>query len=176
MSGLAALDVIGADLARTRGRKPPTDTLELLALLTAIPTAKAVAVLGFRLAHAAGRRLPLLGAAIKQLTQIVTGCDIDYRATIGPGLYLPHPSGVVVAGGTVIGARCTLNQGVTLGSRPEGSPSLGDDVALAPGCRVIGPIAIGDMVQVGANSVVTRSFGEGHVVLVGVPAEVLRSH
>jgi serine O-acetyltransferase len=71
-------------------------------------------------------------------------------------------------------------QGVTIGSNavtagdgPEGSPVLGDDVFVGPGAAIYGPVELGDRVQVGANAVVTSSFGDD-VVVAGVPARVLR--
>jgi serine O-acetyltransferase len=171
---LTTFDLICTDLARAKGQAPPPNRWAALRLLLAsTPAIKSLATIGFRLSHRAGRLSPLAGSALKALTHAITGADLDYRATVGPGFHLPHPTGVVISADTVVGERCTLHQGVTLGSRPEGSPSLGDDVNLAPGARVIGPIVLGDEVHVGSNAVVTRSFEDGHVTLVGIPAAPL---
>lgn len=172
---MTLFDLICADLARVRERPEPLTLRGRIALIAeTLLTVKALAVVGFRLSHAAGRRLPLAGSALKTLTHVVTGADVHHRASVGPGLNLPHPTGVVVSADATVGARCTIHQGVTLASRPDGSPSIGDDVNLSPGAKVIGPVHIGDNVHIGANAVVTHSFPEGNVVLVGIPATVLR--
>lgn len=132
-----------------------------------------IAVVLYRLSHQAGNRVAILGTLVKTLNHFVTGADIAWQARFGPGLRLLHPVGVVVAPAVVAGRNCTLHQGVTLGSKPSGSPTLGDDVNVAPGGRIIGPLTIGSRVQVGANAVVTHDFGDD-LVLVGIPAKVLR--
>ena len=172
---LTTIELICADLARAKGQSPPrTLTTTLRLLLGSGLAIRSVATIGFRLAHRAGRVSPLAGSALKAITHAITGADLDYRATIGPGFNLPHPTGVVISAGTVAGKRCTLHQGVTLGSQPEGSPRLGNDVNLAPGARVVGNIILGSNVHVGSNSVVTHSFPEGHVTLVGIPAAPIK--
>jgi serine O-acetyltransferase len=174
---MGGLGTILIDLARARSGPPPVGSLGAIRLLAgSLLKVRGIAVIGFRLSHFAGSRIPLAGAALKALNHVVTGADIDYRATFGPGLYLPHPTGVVVSGETKSGVRCTIHQGVTLGSKPTGSPHLGDDVNLGPGSRVIGPLVLGDGIHVAPNAVVTRSFPNGHVVLAGTPASVLRSN
>ena len=144
------------------------------------PTVRFLAVALLRLAQGAGARVALLGSLVKQLNHVLTGADLAYQARIGPGLVLYHPTGVVVGPGCVVGARATLMQSVTLGSDevvagPEraGSPRLGDDVFVGPGAAVFGDVVLGDRVQVGANSVVTDSFGND-VVIAGAPARVVR--
>jgi serine O-acetyltransferase len=145
-----------------------------------VPTVRFLAVVLLRLAQGAGGRVGLLGSLVKQLNHLLTGADLAYQAQIGPGLVLYHPTGVVVGPGCRVGARATLMQGVTLGSDevvagPEGSgsPRIGDDVFVGPGAAVFGDVVLGDRVQVGANSVVTASFGDD-VVIAGAPARVIR--
>src|ERR1700734_953899 len=121
-------------------------------------TVRGLATVGVRLAHAAGKRNAGAGIALKQLTQMITGADIDYRAEIGPGLRLLHPGSVVIASDAVIGDRCTIHSCVTIGSSLEGAPKIGDSCDLAPGCRVIGAITLGNRVRVYPNAVVTQSF------------------
>jgi serine O-acetyltransferase len=168
-------EVICADLARSERRTVPSGRFTRLRfLLQALPKVRSLAAVGFRVSHFLGRRSPTAGAAAKAITQVITGSDIAYDADIGPGLTLLHPNGIVIAAGTIIGARCTIHQGVTLGGSPAGTPILGDDVTLSPGCRVLGAVRIGEGIHVGANAVVVRSFEEPHVVIVGMPARVLR--
>jgi serine O-acetyltransferase len=153
------------------------DRRTVAALARHVPTVRFLAVALFRAAEAAGARFGPAGSLLKQANHVLTGCDIAYQAQIGPGLVLYHPTGVVIGPGCRVGARATIMQGVTLGSDAVvggsgGSPVLGDDVFVGPGAVVVGPLEIGDRVRIGANSVVTSSFG-GDVVIAGAPARVL---
>lgn len=143
-------------------------------VLSAAGTVRGVATIGFRISHAVGRRSDLLGGILKQINQVITGCDIGHQATIGPGLRLLHPGAVVINPSAVIGSRFTIHSAVTIGGTPDGAPVIGNDVNLAPGSRVLGTVVLGDRVRVAANAVVTKSFPEGGVVLAGVPAKVIR--
>jgi serine O-acetyltransferase len=145
-----------------------------------VPTVRFSAVVLLRLAQALGGRVGLAGSLVKQLNHVVTGCDAAYQAEIGPGLVLYHPTGVVIGPYCRVGARATIMHGVTLGSdevtvgaENAGSPVVGDDVFIGPGAAVFGPVTLGDRVHVGANSVVTSSFGDD-VVIAGAPARVVR--
>ena len=130
------------------------------------------AVMLLRLSQMVGARWSLGGILIKWINMTINGCDIAWQAAIGPGLRLDHPSGVVVGPSVKIGESCTLMQGVTLGDN-HGAPHLGNQVAIAPGAIVIGPITIGDGALIGANSVVTKSIPAGATAF-GNPAEVRR--
>lgn len=105
------------------------------------------------------------------------GCFVHPGAQIGAGLRLPHPNGVVIGSGVMIGANCTLYQQVTLGARRSGEvssaayPHLGDGVTVFAGAKLIGPIRIGDGAIIGANAVVLTNVPSGHRAL-GVPAIV----
>jgi serine O-acetyltransferase len=144
--------------------------------LTTIPTARFLAVLLHRLA-AALQGVPVLPSIVKQINQLLTGADIAPSASIGPGLVLYHPNGVVIGAGAVIGSGCVLQQGVTIGGaggpRRQGvvTTVLGDRVFLGAGSRVIGAVEIGDDVLVGANAVVTKSVPASSIA-TGVPATV----
>jgi serine O-acetyltransferase len=145
-----------------------------------VPTVRFAAVVLLRLAQALGSRVPPAGSLVKQVNHVLTGCDAAYQADVGPGLVLYHPTGVVIGPSCRVGARATIMQGVTLGSDEvtEGaeraaSPVVGDDVFIGPGATLFGPLVLGDRVRVGANSVVTSSFGSD-VVIAGAPARVLR--
>jgi serine O-acetyltransferase len=104
------------------------------------------------------------------------GLHIDFSAIIGPGLYICHVGGIVVNRRCVIGRNCNLSHEVTLGSRSRGPlagcPTIGDDVYIAPGAKVIGAIRVGDRVAIGANCVVVKDVPDDGVV-VGIPGRVI---
>jgi serine O-acetyltransferase len=144
-------------------------------------TVRAVATVLFRLSQACGSRAPLLAYAIKQVNHVVTGADLAWQAAVGPGLALHHPTGVVIGPDVVVGERCVVQQGVTLGAARErgrivdgrvDSPVLGDRVEIGAGARILGPISVGDGSIVGANAVVLRDVPAEHLA-VGVPARVI---
>jgi len=143
-------------------------------------TVRAISTLLFRLSQACGARAPLLGYVVKQLNHIITGADLAWQASVGPGVAFHHPTGVVLGPDVVLGRNCVVQQGVTLGALRErgrmadgrlDSPVVGDDVTLGAGSRILGPISVGDGSVVGANAVVLSDVPPGHVA-VGVPASV----
>jgi serine O-acetyltransferase len=168
-------DLIAADLAHTFDRPLPTKSTELLKLIArAMTTVKGMAIVGFRLSHHAGRASPHAGALIKQVTHILTGADIGYETSIGPGLRITHPTGIVVTNEAVIGARCTIHA-CTIGGSAKGSPVIGDDVAIAPGARILGDVHVDDGCHIAANAVLRRSTPEAWAILAGVPARQIGS-
>ncbi|MGH7336270.1 MAG: serine O-acetyltransferase, partial [Myxococcota bacterium] len=114
-------------------------------------------------------RVPAIGPALARFNQFATGVDIAPAARIGPGLRISHGTGLVIGNGVVIGRDCLLMQNVTLGAptaaRIEEMPAVGDRVTLGAGCAVIGRVAIGDDVFVGALALVTESVPAGSKVL-----------
>ena len=104
------------------------------------------------------------------------GISIPCTTEIGPGLFIGHFGGIVVNEATVIGSNCNLSQGVTIGQsnrgRRAGIPTIGDNVYLGPGAKVIGGVQVGNCVAVGTNAVVTKDVEE-HAVVGGIPAQVL---
>lgn len=131
----------------------------------------------FRLSQIAGRLAPGLGGLVKQLNHLLTGADISWRISVGPGLRLYHPTGVVIGDEVTIGARCCVQGSVTIGGRGirrdgRGYPTIGDGVLLGAGCAVIGPVEVGDNVRVGANAVVLCDVPDGATV-VGIPGRVV---
>ena len=106
-----------------------------------------------------------------RLVETVVGVSLPKAATIGPGLRVWHFGGIFLHPDCVIGANCTLRQGVTIGNREEGGPVpvIGDDVDIGAGAKVLGAIRIGNRVLVGANAVVVKDVPDDHVA-VGVPA------
>ncbi|UWU75159.1 serine acetyltransferase [Bradyrhizobium huanghuaihaiense] len=105
------------------------------------------------------------------------GCYISVLAEIGPGLILPHPTGVVIGEGARIGRSVMLYHNVTLGRRAwdePGCPTIGDNVVIYTGAVIVGPTSIGEGANVAANAVVTRDVPP-HAVAAGAPARVVRS-
>jgi len=100
------------------------------------------------------------------------GLEITIGANIGGGLYVAHPSGVVLAPAS-IGENCTVISAVTVGMRnTQAFPRIGDRVLIGAGARVLGDIEIGNDVAIGANAVVIKDVPEGTTV-VGVPARAV---
>lgn len=93
--------------------------------------------------------------------------------SFGPGLQIAHHGTIVVSEHSRVGAGARIHPSTSIGATNEGAARCGDRLYLGPGARLVGPICLGDDVLVGANAVVTRSFGNA-VVLVGVPASELR--
>ncbi|MEZ0497977.1 serine O-acetyltransferase [Sphingomonas sp. IW22] len=106
------------------------------------------------------------------------GCFVQPGAQIGPGLKLPHPSGIVIGTGARIGSNCTIYHQVTLGGARRGDfkanryPSVGDDVVLYAGAKLLGGIRVGNHVEVGANAVVRCDVPDNSVA-VGIPARII---
>ncbi len=108
------------------------------------------------------------------------GLEIAMHCEIGPGLVLPHTIGTVI-GANRIGENATILSGVVVGARSvdysyqkNERPSIGNNVFLGAGAKILGGIEIGDNVVVGANSVVVKSI-DGHQVVAGVPAKTIRN-
>ena len=109
-----------------------------------------------------------------RVVETLTGISLPKAATIGPGLRIWHFGNIFVHPDAVLGANCTLRQGVTIGNRREGGPvpRLGDDVELGAYAQLLGDIQIGDGAKVGAMAVVLRSVPAG-AVAVGNPARIV---
>ena len=109
-----------------------------------------------------------------RVVETVTGVCLPKSATIGPGLRIWHFGGVFIHPDVVIGANCTLRQGVTIGNRVEDGPVpvLGDDVELGAYAQVLGGVRIGNRCRIGAMSVVLTDVPEG-ATAVGVPARII---
>ena len=114
---------------------------------------------------------------ISQRARHKTGIEIHPGAQIGKGLFIDHGMGVVIGETTNIGDNCLLYQGVTLGGtgkdKGKRHPTLGDNVMVGAGAKVLGPINIGSNVKVAANAVVLSDIPE-NCTAVGVPARIAR--
>lgn len=104
---------------------------------------------------------------------IVTGADIPLNCQIGGGLLMPHPNGIVIHPGAVIGVNCLIFQQVTIGFCNDGVPSIGGHVDIGAGAKVIGRVSIGDHALIGANAVVLKDVPTG-ATAIGVPAVVVK--
>ncbi len=106
-----------------------------------------------------------------------TGIEIHPGAQIGKGLFIDHGSGVIIGETTIIGDNCTLYQGVTLGGtgKEQGKrhPTLGNNVMVSAGAKVLGSFTIGDNCKIGAGSVVLEEVPPNCTV-VGVPGRIVR--
>ncbi|MBI2305290.1 MAG: serine O-acetyltransferase [Chloroflexi bacterium] len=130
-----------------------------------------------RLAHTLHRwRVPLLPRLISHFGRFLTGIEIHPAARIGERLFIDHGMGVVIGETAEIGDDVTLYQGVTLGGtsrlRRKRHPTLGNNVVVGAGARLIGAIVIGDNVKIGAGSVVVTSV-PSNATVVGVPGRVV---
>lgn len=167
---------IRSDVAAARDRDPAAQGVSSFEILSS--WAGVQALLAHRAAHAlldAG--VPLLPRAIAYVSRAITGIEIHPAAEIGRGLFIDHGSGVVIGETARIGDRVTLYQGVTLGGtgfqRGKRHPTLGDNVTVGSGAKLLGPIAVGDCAKVGANTVVVEDVPPGATV-VGNPGHPVR--
>ena len=114
---------------------------------------------------------------ISQRSRHKTGIEIHPGATIGKGLFIDHGMGVVIGETTVIGDNCTIYQGVTLGGtgKDHGKrhPTLGNNVLVGAGAKVLGPFTVGDNARIAAGAVVLNEVPENSTA-VGVPARIVR--
>jgi len=126
--------------------------------------------------HAAG--FVLLARTIAQVNRLFTGIEIHPGARIGRRFFIDHGMGVVIGETTIIGDDVLLYQGVTLGGtgkeKGKRHPTVGNNVVIGTGAKILGNIRIGNHTKVGAGSVVIRSVPDNSTV-VGVPARVVRS-
>ncbi|MEO0540385.1 MAG: serine O-acetyltransferase [Cyanobacteria bacterium P01_A01_bin.105] len=120
--------------------------------------------------------LKVICAILENLITLITGCELPNKAVIGPGLFIPHPSGIIIHTQARIGKNCNLSQQVTVGfggrGDQAGTPTVGNGVYFGAGAKVFGPIDVGDNVAIGANAVVNRDI-PNNAVAVGIPAKVI---
>lgn len=138
------------------------------------------AVWSHRIAHALyKRRLLFLARSISQISRFFTGIEIHPGATIGRRLFIDHGMGIVIGETCEIGDDVTLYQGVTLGGtgkeKGKRHPTLGNNVLVASGAKVLGSITIGDNSKVGAGSVVLQDVPSDSTV-VGIPGKVVMTN
>ncbi len=136
------------------------------------------AVLYYRLSHWLFlHKRYFLARMVSQFARHRTGIEIHPGATIGRGLFIDHGMGVVIGETTEIGDNCVLYQGVTLGGtgKDHGKrhPTLGDNVLVGAGAKILGPFKVGDNAKIAANAVVLEEV-PANATAVGVPARIVR--
>ncbi len=137
------------------------------------------AILLHRLAHALWRRkFYFLGRLTSHFSRFCTGIEIHPGAKIGKGFFIDHGMGVVIGETAEIGDNCTLYHGVTLGgtswAKEKRHPTLGNNVVVGSGAKILGPFTVGDNSKIGSNSVVVREVPPNSTV-VGVPGRIVLS-
>lgn len=125
------------------------------------------------------RNFTFLARVISARARRKTGIDIHPAAKIGKGLFIDHGVGLVIGETTEIGDNVTIYQGVTLGGTGKDvgkrHPTIGNNVMISSGAKVLGPVTIGDYSKIGAGSVVLKNVPP-HCTVVGVPGRIVRMH
>ncbi len=136
------------------------------------------ALLAYRVSHKFYEKQHYFTARmISQGARFLTGIEIHPGAKIGKGLFIDHGSGVVIGETAEIGDNCTLYQGVTLGGTGKHvgkrHPTLGDNVMVGSGAKVLGPFRVGDNTKIAAGAVVLAEIPD-NCTAVGIPARVVK--
>ncbi len=122
-------------------------------------------------------KMKFIARFLSQSGRFWTGIEIHPGATIGSGLFIDHGSGVVIGETAVVGDNCTLYQGVTLGGTGKDTgkrhPTLGNNVIVGAGAKILGPFKVGDNARIAAGAVVLEEVPPDSTA-VGVPARVVR--
>ncbi|OQA21660.1 MAG: Serine acetyltransferase [Actinobacteria bacterium ADurb.Bin346] len=136
------------------------------------------AIINHRIAHWWWKhKVPFIPRAISQISKFYTGIEIHPGAEIGKNIFIDHGMGVVIGETTVIGDNVTIYQGVTLGGtgkeRGKRHPTLGNNVIVSAGAKVLGSITIGNNVIIGAGAVVIKPVPDNCTV-VGIPGRIVK--
>ncbi len=136
------------------------------------------AILAYRFAHwLHNHKVPFFPRFISQLARFLTGVEIHPAAKIGHRFFIDHGMGVVIGETTEIGDNVTLYQGVTLGGtgkeQKKRHPTIGNNVVVGTGAKILGSMTIGDNVKVGANAVVLTPVPPNSTV-IGVPGRIVK--
>ena len=165
---------VKSDVKATRERDPAARSdAEVLMLYSGVH-----ALMAYRVAHRLHKKEHYFAArAISQTARFITGIEIHPGATIGRGLVIDHGMGVVIGETAEIGDNCTLYQGVTLGGTGKDvgkrHPTIGNNVLVGAGAKVLGPFKIGDNTKIAANAVVLDEIPD-NCTAVGIPAKVVK--
>lgn len=165
---------IKRDIKLIKERDPAArNTLEILLTYPSL-----TAIRCYRISHwLYERKLYTAARIISQWARSRTGIEIHPGAQIGSGLFIDHGMGVVIGETTIIGDNCLLYQGVTLGGtgkdKGKRHPTLGNNVLVGSGAKVLGPFKVGNNVKIAANAVVLNAIPD-NCTAVGVPARVVR--
>lgn len=122
-------------------------------------------------------KMKFIGRMLSQIARFFTGVEIHPAAQIGKGLMIDHGMGVVIGETTVIGDNCTIYQGVTLGGTGKETgkrhPTIGNNVMVGSGAKVLGPFTVGDNSKIAAGAVVLNEVPPNSTA-VGIPARVVK--
>lgn len=174
MSINSVIKALREEIAVVKKRDPAArSTLEILLTYSGLH-----AVLIYRVSHRLYvSRMFTTARILSQIGRFLTGIEIHPGAKIGKRLFIDHGSGVVIGETTVIGDDCLLYQGVTLGGNGKDKgkrhPTLGNNVMVGSGAKVLGSFKIGNNVKIAANAVVLNEIPD-NCTAVGVPAKVVR--
>ena len=173
---MSLLDSIRRDIRAAQARDPAA--VSALEVILAYPGFHARQL--HRLAHSLyRRRLRVPARVVSHLSRGLTGIEIHPGARIGEGFFIDHGMGVVIGETAEIGNNCHFYQGVTLGGtstkRAKRHPTLGNNVVVGAGAKLIGAISVGNNVRIGAGSVVVTNVPDNATV-VGVPGHVVAYH
>ncbi|WP_234122602.1 serine O-acetyltransferase EpsC [Clostridium hydrogenum] len=135
------------------------------------------ALIGYRIAHCFYKhKMFFMARLISQTARFFTGIEIHPGAKIGKGLFIDHGMGVVIGETAEVGDNVVLYHGVTLGGtgkeKGKRHPTLGNNVMVGTGAKILGPIKIGDNCKIGANAVVLKDL-PANVTAVGIPAKIV---
>lgn len=161
------------DIKSIKERDPAArNSLEVLLLYSGLH-----AVIYHRISHFFYKcHLKFIARWVSQLGRFMTGVEIHPGATIGRGLMIDHGMGVVIGETAIIGDNCTIYQGVTLGGTGKDTgkrhPTIGNNVMIGSGAKVLGPFTVGDNAKIAAGAVVLDTVPEG-ATAVGVPARMI---
>lgn len=124
-------------------------------------------------------KLYFLARFFSQFARLLTGIEIHPGATIGRRLFIDHGIGVVIGETAIVGNDVTIYHGVTLGGtgnhQGKRHPTIGNNVVIGCGAKVLGPISIGDYCKVGANSVILKST-PSNCTIVGIPGKIVPTY
>jgi serine O-acetyltransferase len=167
---------VRADLTAAQDRDPAARSVGRAEILLTYGGVQAL--LSHRVAHALHETgLPMAPRLLANATRMTTGIEIHPAAVIGDALFIDHGAGVVIGETARIGDNVTLYQGVTLGgtgfARGKRHPTVGDNVVVGSGAKLLGPIEVGHCAKIGANSVVIHDVPENSTV-VGNPGHPVR--
>ena len=167
------LDQFTSDVRAAFEKDPAARSI--VEVLTSYPGIKAILL--HRIAHFLHNvGLPFVPRYLSDMSRQMTGIEIHPGAKIGKNFFIDHGSGVVIGETSEIGDNCTLYQNVSLGGtslkREKRHPTLGNNVVVGAGAKLLGPITIGNNVKIGSNSVVIKDIPDNSVV-VGIPGKII---
>ncbi len=167
------LDFFVSDVSAAFNKDPAAKSL--LEVLTSYPGIKAILI--HRIAHFFWKiDMPFIPRYLSELARGITGIEIHPGAHIGKDFFIDHGGGVVIGETAEIGDNVTIYQGVVFGGTTtepgKRHPTVGNNVVVGSGAKLLGPIRIGENVRIGANSVVVNDVPSNSVV-VGVPGKII---